>query len=87
MPVGALEWRIREDVPTNLRAVKKAAIEVGLDGVMAKKYGGGSRIGKAIAKLTGSKGSEKEESSLDGLDFADFILDYENETLGAYIEK
>jgi Polyketide cyclase / dehydrase and lipid transport len=25
VPVAALEWRIREDVPTNLRAVKKAA--------------------------------------------------------------
>ena len=33
VPVAALEWRIREDVPTNLRAVKKAAIEVGYDGV------------------------------------------------------
>lgn len=26
VPVAALEWRIREDVPTNLRAVKKAAL-------------------------------------------------------------
>jgi len=26
VPVAALEWRIREDVPTNLRAVKAAAI-------------------------------------------------------------
>lgn len=26
VPVAALEWRIREDVPTNLRAVKKAAV-------------------------------------------------------------
>jgi len=37
VPVAALEWRIREDVPTNLRAVKKAAIEVGYDGVMATR--------------------------------------------------
>eukprot|EP00562_Extubocellulus_spinifer_P006228 CAMPEP_0178515388 /NCGR_PEP_ID=MMETSP0696-20121128/24531_1 /TAXON_ID=265572 /ORGANISM="Extubocellulus spinifer, Strain CCMP396" /LENGTH=404 /DNA_ID=CAMNT_0020145549 /DNA_START=122 /DNA_END=1336 /DNA_ORIENTATION=- len=35
VPVAALEWRIREDVPTNLRAVKKAAVEVGREGVMA----------------------------------------------------
>ena len=35
VPVTALEWRIREDVPTNLRAVKKAAIEVGAAGVTA----------------------------------------------------
>jgi hypothetical protein len=27
VPVAALEWRIREDVPTNLRAVKKAAMD------------------------------------------------------------
>ena len=26
VPVAALEWRIREDVPTNLRAVKSAAL-------------------------------------------------------------
>jgi len=27
VPVAALEWRIREDVPTNLRALKRAATE------------------------------------------------------------
>jgi hypothetical protein len=41
VPVAALEWRIREDVPTNLRAVMKAA--VGMEGVFAKRNGG--RIG------------------------------------------
>lgn len=35
VPVQALEWRIREDVPTNLRAVKVAAMEVGKEGVLA----------------------------------------------------
>ena len=34
VPVAALEWRIREDVPTNLREVKRAAITVGSEGVM-----------------------------------------------------
>ena len=34
VPVQALEWRIREDVPTNLRAVKMASIKSGLAGVM-----------------------------------------------------
>lgn len=34
VPVQALEWRIREDVPTNLRAVKAASIDMGLDGVL-----------------------------------------------------
>merc|ERR1712137_922070 len=39
VPVTALEWRIREDVPTNLRAVKKAAIAVGYEGVQASRNG------------------------------------------------
>jgi hypothetical protein len=37
VPVAALEWRIREDVPTNLRAVKHAALTVGYKGVMAER--------------------------------------------------
>jgi len=40
VPVAALEWRIREDVPTNLRAIKKASQEVGYEGVMAARNGG-----------------------------------------------
>lgn len=47
VPVAALEWRIREDVPTNLRAVKRAAQEVGAAGVQASKqrrsFGNGRR--------------------------------------------
>lgn len=74
VPVAALEWRIREDVPTNLRAVKKAAV------VFAKREGG--RIGKAFAKLTGAV---QDVSSTLTSGYADFILDYENETLGAYM--
>lgn len=35
VPVQALEWRIREDVPTNLRAVKAASIDLGEQGVLA----------------------------------------------------
>lgn len=37
VPVAALEWRIREDVPTNLRAVKRAAMTVGEKGVSANR--------------------------------------------------
>jgi hypothetical protein len=37
VPVLALEWRIREDVPTNLRAVKHAALKVGSVGVQRRK--------------------------------------------------
>lgn len=43
VPVAALEWRIREDVPTNLRAVKKAAIDVGYYGVMSTRNRSGSK--------------------------------------------
>lgn len=35
--MAALEWRIREDVPTNLRAVKHAALTVGYKGDMAER--------------------------------------------------
>jgi len=37
VPVGALEWRIREDVPTNLRAVKAATM-----GMVAARSGSSS---------------------------------------------
>ncbi|KAL7522988.1 hypothetical protein ACHAWX_007724 [Stephanocyclus meneghinianus] len=73
VPVAALEWRIREDVPTNLRAVKKAALEVGWAGVCGKEDAG---------KMVKRSGMEAQQ----GGRFADFILDYENETLGAYLE-
>jgi len=46
VPVAALEWRIREDVPTNLRAVKKAAMEVGLEGVLASRKRSSSSLAK-----------------------------------------
>jgi hypothetical protein len=78
VPVAALEWRIREDVPTNLRAVKRAALEVGWDGVHKND-------GRRVVKR--SKRGKKEGTAASMEEgFADFILDYENETLGAYLE-
>lgn len=77
VPVAALEWRIREDVPTNLRAVKRAALEVGWAGVHEN---GGRRV---VKRKRGQMMNDGQ--SMDG-GFADFILDYENETLGAYLE-
>lgn len=38
VPVQALEWRIREDVPTNLRAVKRAAMQVGAQRVGGEQH-------------------------------------------------
>jgi hypothetical protein len=59
VPVGALEWRIREDVPTNLRAVKAAAMNVGYEGVMASRQPGkinmrasGTKTRVALDRLT-----------------------------------
>lgn len=52
VPVAALEWRIREDVPTNLRAVKKAAMEVGLEGVLAlRARTQGGAVSRALSKI------------------------------------
>merc|ERR1712071_182879 len=52
VPVAALEWRIREDVPTNLRAVKKAALEEGLEGVMAlRARNNGGAVSRALTKV------------------------------------
>ena len=53
VPVAALEWRIREDVPTNLRAVKKASLESGLEGVLqlrAQQQQSGA-VSRALAKV------------------------------------
>lgn len=44
VPVQALEWRIREDVPTNLRAVKVASIKSGLAGVRKLRGESNSQI-------------------------------------------
>jgi hypothetical protein len=71
-----------------LRAVKRAAIEVGMEGVYAKRKGSGGRIGRAFSKLTNRAGGQQVDSSSPPLSsgYADFILDYENETLGAYMD-
>ena len=43
VPVQALEWRIREDVPTNLRAVKAASMNVGAAGVQKMREEAGQK--------------------------------------------
>ena len=68
VPVAALEWRIREDVPTNLRAVKKAAIEVGYEGVMASRMPKrlapiSSAPSMAVASATKASALKRESSS------------------------
>ena len=69
-------------MPTNLRAVKKAAKEVGLKGVLANRNRG--RVGNPwINTLNGQSNAESAEAASG---FADFILDYENETLGRFLK-
>lgn len=63
-------------MPTNLRAVKRAAMEVGTNGAMETKYREKKRSVKTLSP----------EEDYQGQGFADFILDYENETLGAYLD-
>ena len=66
VPVAALEWRIREDVPTNLRAVKKAAVEVGRAGVLASR-GRTTNSMNAVAQSSDANGisavSEKQTAA------------------------
>lgn len=69
VPVAALEWRIREDVPTNLRAVKAATIAMGkrktlplsgVDGVVQARDISSirSRSSNKIRSLVTSSGGE-----------------------------
>jgi hypothetical protein len=75
VPVAALEWRIREDVPTNLRAVKKSAMEVGHKGVMATRTNA-TGMKTATVRLPGSgkRGMVK-------------IQWYKDETMGTYLPE
>jgi hypothetical protein len=62
-------------------------MEVGMEGVYAKRKGSGGRIGRAFAKLTNRVGGQVNTSPPPlSSGYADFILDYENETLGAYMD-
>ena len=67
MPVTALEWRIREDVPTNLRAVKKAALLVGERGVQATQPARslaavGAQVSRLAMTVQGSMQWDRDET-------------------------
>lgn len=65
VPVAALEWRIREDVPTNLRAVKKSATDVGLEGVRILQAGAGAAgAGAGAGAAAGSSNWEAVDRAL-----------------------
>lgn len=63
VPVQALEWRIREDVPTNLRAVKAASMELGQDGVLALRDSQRSRRNGNVQSSTSNSRSRVNMTS------------------------
>jgi len=72
VPVAALEWRIREDVPTNLRAVKKAALTVGEAGVMATRQSR-ETLKQSVRRVLVRQGEEEDSWQ-------------ESETMAAYLK-
>jgi len=90
VPVAALEWRIREDVPTNLRAVKKAATEIGYAGVMRLRNNGMTMppsVGELQQLTTNSPlaSSPTPPRTLERLRNA--VAWGEDETMGVYLNK
>jgi hypothetical protein len=83
VPVGALEWRIREDVPTNLRAVKAAAMNFGYEGVMATRQPSGTAMKKVNVRTV------KTKSALDRLtaNVRSSVQWDSSETMGAYLQE
>lgn len=85
VPVAALEWRIREDVPTNLRAVKKASMEM-------ERYSLKRRptlrspptqlmLDSSSPKMPRSTNPRKSENIGGSVEWSD------DETMGAYLNK
>lgn len=77
VPVAALEWRIREDVPTNLRAVKRAAMQraVSTRGALARQ-----QANDLLKKA--QQGSKDYMGKLQKVVFWD-----RDETMAAYLDK
>jgi len=92
VPILALEWRIKEDVPSNLRALKKAALEVGAEGVRNIRQKQVSAVSRALPskptkKRTVNNGitpnqiaGERELVPVSIPEWGD------DETMGAYLE-
>ncbi|KAL7578178.1 hypothetical protein ACA910_012612 [Epithemia clementina (nom. ined.)] len=93
VPVAALEWRIREDVPTNLRAVKKAAMEVGQKGVLAFRnprmatQAAASSSASSAVTLSSSNSNKQKKKTPARRRMALRVQWDENETMAAYLEQ
>ena len=86
VPVAALEWRIREDVPTNLRAVKAAALKLG-DSVQVNssvKVRPQSQAQAATYSVVGINQRRPSLATVNGADAA--LLDWDkDETMAKYL--
>jgi hypothetical protein len=85
VPVAALEWRIREDVPTNLRAVKKASMEIqryNLKRRTTERYPPTQlMLNSSPTVVPRSTSPRKSENISGGVEWSD------DETMGAYLNK
>ena len=66
VPVQALEWRIREDVPTNLRAVKAASVNLGMEGVLKMREQVVQRSSNSVRKSPSHMNGKSNTKSLQG---------------------
>ena len=87
VPVAALEWRIREDVPTNLRAVKAAALSVGRAGVNAARKPRLSTAAKyAVPSANGANGTQRNGTQQRVGRMLPVMMDWDrDETMGKYL--
>lgn len=79
VPVAALEWRIREDVPTNLRAVKAATLNM-VEKAALQPVGSGTNGIKTVPVPVGTARQETRQ-------LAAVMVDWERgETMAKYLE-
>lgn len=80
VPVAALEWRIREDVPTNVLAVKDAAVAVGAQVAEERRRDAAAEGVSIVGALDGATSQPRRAPSM-GLG-ADWYVD---ETMATYL--
>jgi hypothetical protein len=87
VPVAALEWRIREDVPTNLRAVKKASMEIGRYSFM-RRQNRGMELSPTTQLLLNNPSTVPRSTTLSKSDSLSGGVEWsDDETMGAYLNK
>lgn len=87
VPVAALEWRIREDVPTNLRAVKLAASSVTARAAKPLAAAGVSGEEEESASSSNKKKQKQSNGKRSLLDSMRNVQWYKDETMAAYLTE